>query len=142
MNIMDAIESISPFTSVVLTLEVQKIVKKQGSESINPAELLIEKVETFLRVGDVPSRNITYWNIAKGADMSEVPNWKELLINEISNSKMEVMVQDLDITKEVMEVSCEISLLAFNCKRLTKELLKEIKCAKIHTASGQIEVEL
>lgn len=139
---MDAIEKISPFTSVILTLEVQKILKKDEIESIDPAELLVDKVETFLKVGDVPTRNVTYWNLTKGSDMSEVPNWRELLINEISDSKMDVVVHDLDITKEVMEVSCEISLLAFNCRQLTKELLKEIKCARIHTASGQIDVEL
>lgn len=139
---MDAIEKISPFTSVILTLEVQKILKKDEIETIDPAELLLDKVETFLKVGDVPTRNVTYWNLTKGSDMSEVPNWRELLINEISDSKMDVVVHDLDITKEVMEVSCEISLLAFNCRRLTKELLKEIKCARIHTASGQIDVEL
>lgn len=142
MHILDAIEKISPFTSVILTLTEQKILKIEEVETINPAELIVPKVEKFLNVGDVPTRNITYWNITKGSDMSEVPNWRELLINEISNSKMEVVVHDLDITKEVMEVSCEISLLSFNCKQLTKELLKEIKCARIHTASGQIEVEL
>ena len=142
MHILDCIKVLSPVDVVVLTLETQNIVKKDKVEDCIPASFLIPLVERFVHLGEFPTRNVTYWNVTEGKDKEEIFNWEERLIKELTSSNMTISIQELDNTKDVVKVSCEIYMLAHNCMQLTKELLKEVKCAKVLTAFGPIEVEI
>ena len=142
MHLIDSIKLLSPLDVIVLTIEEQKVVKIADIDDCIPASFLIEKAEKFLHMGEFPTRNITYWNATEGKTKEESPDWNEKLIKELSHSKMEWELQELDNTKKVMKVSCEIYMIAHNCELLSRELLKEVKCARVHTAFGQIEVEV
>lgn len=142
MHILEAIKVLSPLDVVILTLENQTLVKKSELDECLPASFLVSKVEKFIQLGEFPTRNVTYWNVSEGKTKEETEDWNEKLIKELTSSKMSVKVQELDNTKNIVEVSCEIYLIVHNCSQLTKELLKEVKCARIHTAFGQIDVEI
>lgn len=142
MHIIESIKLLSSLDVVVLTIEEQKVIKKSEIDDCIPASFLVEKAEKFIHLGEFPTRNITYWNATAGKAKEEVPDWNDRLIKELSCSKMEWEVQDLDNTKDVLKVSCEIYMIAHNCDVLNNELLKEVKCARVHTAFGQIDVEI
>lgn len=142
MHILEAIKVLSPLDVVVLTLENQALVKKSELDECLPASFLVPKVEKLIQLGEFPTRNVTYWNVSEGKIKEETEDWNEKLIKELTSSKMSVKVQELDNTKNIVEVSCEVYLIVHNCSQLTKELLKEVKCARIHTAFGQIDVEI
>ena len=142
MNILETIKVLSPLDVVVFTIEEQRIVKKKEVDDCVPASFLTEKAEKFLMLGEFPTRNVSYWNISSGKEKSEIPEWELLLIKELSSSKMELDVQEMDNTKDIVKVSCEIYMIAHNCKQLTNELLKEVKCARVHTAFGPIDVQV
>ena len=142
MHLLETLKVLSPLDVVVLTIEEQKIVKKGDVENCIPAAFLIEKAEKFLMLGEFPTRNVSYWNATQGKEKSETPDWELFLIKELSSSKMEMNVQEMDNTKDIVQVSCEIYMIAHNCMQLTKELLKEVKCARVHTAFGPIDVEV
>jgi len=142
MHINECLKVLSPLDVVVLTLEAQSLVKKDKIDDCTPASFLIPKVEKFISVGEFPTRNVTYWNISEGKIKEEIPDWEERLIKELSNSNMTIKVQELDNTKNVVEVSCEIYMIAHNCTQLSKELLGEVKCAKVLTVFGPIDVEI
>ena len=142
MKLVEIIRVLSPLDVVVLTLEAQEVVKKDKLEDCLPASFLLPKAEKLIHLGEFPTRNVTYWNATEGKLKDEVPDWNERLIKELTNSKMTIKVQELDNTKDVVEVSCEIYMIAHNCTQLNKELLKEVKCARVHTAFGQLDVEI
>ncbi len=142
MHIIESIKLLSSLDVVVLTIEEQKVIKKSEIDDCIPASFLVEKAEKFIHLGEFPTRNITYWNATAGKAKEEVPDWNDRLIKELSHSKMEWEVQNLDNTKDVLKVSCEIYMIAHNCDVLNNELLKEVKCARVHTAFGQIDVEI
>lgn len=142
MHILDCIKVLSALDVVVLTLEAQEIVKRESLDDCVPASFLLPKVEKFIHLGEFPTRNVTYWNATEGKTKEEVTDWELRLIRELTNSNMTVKVQGLDNTKDVVQVSCEICMIAHNCTQLSKELLKEVKCARVHTAFGQIDVEI
>jgi len=142
MHLLQAIKVLSPLDVVVLTLEESRLLKKQNIDDCVPASFLFEKADRLISVGNVPTRNVTYWNVSQGQEKDKVSDWQEKLISELSNSKMNVEVQDLDNTKDIVKVSCEVYMIVHNCEQLTKELLKDVKCARVHTAFGPIEVEL
>lgn len=142
MRLIDSIKLLSPLDLVVLTIEEQKVIKKSEINDCVPASFLLEKAEKFIHLGEFPTRNVTYWNVSSGKTKEEVPDWNERLIKELSHSKIEWDVQDLDNTKDILRVSCEIYMIVHNCNVLNNELLKEVKCARVHTAFGQIDVEI
>jgi hypothetical protein len=142
MHLIETLKVLSPLDVIVLTIEEQKIVKKKEVENCVPAAFLIDKAEKFLLLGEFPTRNVSYWNATQGKEKSETADWELSLIKELSNSRMEISVQEMDNTKSIVQVSCEIYMIAHNCILLTKELLKEVKCARVHTAFGPIEVEI
>ena len=142
MQLVDFLKLLSPLDVVVLTLEEQVIIKSFEVDECVPASFLLEKAEKFIHLGEFPTRNITYWNTTEGKTKEEVSDWDEKLIKELSHSRMEWELQELDNTKKVMKVSCEIYMIAHNCSSLSRELLKEVKCARVHTAFGQFEVEI
>lgn len=142
MRLIDSIKLLSPLDLVVLTIEEQKVIKKSEINDCVPASFLLEKAEKFIHLGEFPTRNVTYWNVSSGKIKEEVPDWNERLIKELSHSKIEWDVQDLDNTKDILRVSCEIYMIVHNCNVLNNELLKEVKCARVHTAFGQIDVEI
>lgn len=141
MDIQTALGIISPFDVISITLEEKIIISKSPPEGFNPISVLVEKAEKFVMLGSQSTRNPTYWNCTFGKTKDEVPEWKELLENEIAASEsFDVNVINMDNNSNVMEISGEIFLLAINCKELTKELVKEIKCAKVHTVFGPIDL--
>jgi len=142
MHLIESIKLFSPLDVIILTIEDQKIIKKSETDDCIPASFLLEKAEKFIHLGEFPTRNITYWNATAGKTKEEVLDWNERLIGELSNSKLEWEVQELDNTKNILKVSCEIYMIVHNCAALTNELLKEVKCARIHTAFGPIDVEI
>jgi len=142
MHLIESIKLFSPLDVIILTIEDQKIIKKSETDDCIPASFLLEKAEKFIHLGEFPTRNITYWNATAGKTKEEVLDWNERLIGELSNSKLEWEVQELDNTKNILKVSCEIYMIVHNCAALTNELLKEVKCARVHTAFGPIDVEI
>lgn len=142
MKLFDAIKVMSPLDVVSLTIETHEIVKKDVLNDIIPATFLLEKAEELIMLGEFPTRNITYWNVSEGHQKENVPDWRDRLISVLSNSNMTLSVQNLDITKSVMKVSCEIFMLVHNCSQLTSEHLKGVKCARVNTAFGTVDVEI
>ena len=142
MKLQEAIKLMSPLDVLCLTLETKGVVRK-NDENFQPGSLLAGKVEKLISIGDHPTRNPTYWNVSGGTGSSEVPNWKDLLISELEASpSFNVKLTDLDNNSNVMEVSCEISLLVINCNNMGQELMKDVKCARIRTVFGSVDVEL
>ena len=141
MELSKATKLFSPLEVIVLTIESKDIVKKSDSEK-PISSLLADKVESFISVGEYATRNPTYWNVSGGKKKDEVQNWRHALCVEIENSKLNVKVTDLDNNNNVVETSCEVSMLVVNFKELSKELMKEIKCARVHTVFGQIELQV
>ena len=141
MDIISAVKLLSPLDVVVLTVECKEIVKKSEIEKLEPASILFDKAEKLVLLGDYATRNPTYWNVTQGAKKEDTPEWEKALVAELSRSKLDVKVTDLDNNSNVVDASCEVYLLAINCDKLTKEYTKEIKCAKAHTAFGPIELQ-
>ena len=142
MKLFDAIKVISPLDVISLTIETQEIVKKESLDDCLPASFLLKKAEELIMLGEFPTRNITYWNATEGLQKNVFPDWEERLISVLTNSNMILSVQNLDNTKSVMKISCEIFMLAHNCAQLTNESLKGVICAKVNTAFGTIDVEI
>ena len=142
MHLLELVEILSPRDVVVLTVETKEVIKRSEINDQKLASLLLHKAEKLVFAGEFPTENPTYRNMTNGIAKEEVTDWRDNLINELSKSKMKMKVQQLDNTKDVVEVSCEVYMIAHNCKQLNKQLLKEVKCARAHTTFGPIAAEL
>ena len=139
MQVQNKLKIFSSHNVMTVVIECSGILKKTDTNS--PAMLLLEKAEKFLTFGEYCHFNPTYWKIANGKIRDEIPEWKSLLVNELTSSPgYNLKVTDLDNKSNVVEVSSEISLLVANCYELPDELIKEMKCATVHTAYGPVVV--
>lgn len=139
MNLMRSLNLFSSLDILTIRLEEKGILKK--TETQNYASVIADKVEKFALLGPKSINNPIYWNITQGKKREETPDWRERLETHLSSlPSFNVKVHSLDNSSIVAEVSCEISLLVLNCKELTKELVGEIKCARVLTHFGYFEL--
>ena len=142
MDLNSTLKLLSPLDVLVFTIETQSIVKTDAVDDCIPAKFLIPKAESLIMTGEFPTRNITYWRSTEGKTKEEVDDWEFRLISALSNSNLQVNVLDLDNTSKVVEASCEVYMLAVNCGALSASQLKEVKCARAHTAFGPIDLAI
>lgn len=142
MKLINVLKYLSPLDVVFLTIESQEIIRKDRLDDCVPASFLTEKAERLLSMGEIPTRNPTYWKVSEGLSMKDFPEWKDNLIKELTVSDMFVKLTDLDNNSSVITVSCNIAVLAVNCKQLNDESFKDVKCARVLTPFGQIAVEI
>lgn len=138
-----AVAIASGFDIITLVIEDQQIVQKNNIESYVPGSALVKKAEKYITVGSDWEKNPTCWAAFEGAPLSSLPDWQDRLAKVLTNSQsLRVNWSDLDNNTRVATVASEISVLATNCRALTPSLIKEVKCAKIFTAFGQIDLAL
>lgn len=143
IKIQDAFQICSPFDVVEFEIEAQEIVKKKDLEHFVPSSLLVKKAEKFIEVGKMPERNPTYWNVSEGKKKEDIADWEDRLAVALAlEHKFVVNQQELDNNSLVTTVVSSISMLLVNCKDLSKEQIKESKCATIFTAFGPIKLIL
>ena len=142
ISLKTATQILSPYDVLEIVVESREIIRKD-EENFDPTSILVRKVNPILHQGTSCQKNPTYYKIAEGKKSSEISNWNDLLISELKNSSHHsVKVTDLDNNTNVVEVMSSIHLAILNCAVLTKEQIKEIKCAKAFTPYGQIEISL
>lgn len=141
ISIEKALEIFSPLDAVVFLVEVQIIVKKRDKEKFDPLFAIAKEVEKYIIVGEHPERNPTYWQATQGKKHVEIEDWSERIRKVIEFSNPSVNWTDLDNNSLVVTVASEFSMLLINCKDLTPNMIKELKCATIHTAFGKISLE-
>ena len=143
ISLQRALQALSPLDIIVFDIEAQDIVKKKDLENFLPATILSKKAESFIFTGEMSERNPTYWNLSEGMKKEEVVDWdKKLAIELAGDLKFSVKHEELDNNSLVTTVASSVSMLLMNCKDLSKEQIKEAKCAKIFTAYGPLEVDL
>ena len=143
MTLQNAIQICSPLDIVEFEIEIQEIVKKKDLENLVPSALLVKKAEKFLQAGQMCERNPTYWNATEGLKREDVPDWDNKLATALAlERKFIVNQQELDNNSLVTTVVASISMLLLNCKDLSKEQIKEAKCATVFTAFGPIRLTL
>ena len=142
MNLKTAIQILSSYDILEITISAREIIRKDISD-FDPTSMLLRKANPLLQQGIDPQKNPTYYKISEGKKSSKIPDWNDLLIAELKNSSYHsVKITDLDNNNNVVEVMSSIHLAILNCSVLTKEQIKDIKCAKAFTLYGQIEISL
>lgn len=141
VSLEKAIDIFSPLDAVVLQLETQTIVRKKDRDQFDPLLEMSRAVEKYILVGEHAERNPTYWQATMGKKKEETEDWLERIRKVLEFSSPRVNWTDLDNNNLVVTVASEFSMLLVNCKDLTPELTKELKCATIHTAFGKINLE-